>query len=222
MSQKSLSMALPGADWMRLRRRRVGRHKRILAAERAFHAALLEVGPADICVDCGANVGLYTAFMARTGAQVHAFEPDPLAFRHLSERMGRAANVVLHQKAVGTVAGTMPLYRAAGEGPAHTVTSSLINESPKLGGGKAVAVEVVDFPRFLDGLPKAPRILKLDIEGAEVAILGALFASRRIERIGNVFVETHEKQLPSLRARTFALIDEARRQGWGQVNFDWG
>ena len=71
-------------------------------------------------------------------------------------------------------------------------------------------------------LPAPPALVKIDIEGAEVALLERLFDTGAIARMGRVFVESHEKQLPSLRARTFALIDRAARLPGRPVTLDWG
>ncbi|MEO1468109.1 MAG: FkbM family methyltransferase [Pseudomonadota bacterium] len=227
-------IALPGADRLAAWQRRRGRHKRILAAERAFHNALLETGPGDICIDCGANVGDYTAHMARGGATVHAFDPDPAAFARLAERFAGRGNVVLHNTAVGAEAGRAVLHRDPGLGDtgqgetgqgdtgqedlAATVSSSLLDQ-PRLAGG--VEVEVIDLVAFLDGLDRAPSVVKLDIEGAEVALLERLFATDHVTRIGHLFVETHEWQMPALRARTLALVREVEARGWRHVTLDW-
>src|SRR5436190_23184541 len=53
-----------------------------------------------VVIDCGANVGNITKKFADTGATVHAFEPDPLAFDILSKRFGSFPNVMLHNEGV--------------------------------------------------------------------------------------------------------------------------
>lgn len=218
---------LPGAERLALTRRRSRRHKRVLAAERAIHKALLQiVGPDDVCLDCGANVGLYTAFMARTGATVHAFEPDPLAYARLQERMEGARNVILHRAAVGVVDGCARLHRKAGcaEGRvAETESSSLLDESAKLDADSVEGeVEVIGLPRFIRRLPAPPQVVKLDVEGAEVAIPEALLAEGLPGGIGHLFVEMHDRQVPSLRRRILALHREIEDRGLDNVNLNWG
>src|SRR5262245_51819241 len=46
----------------------------------------LEVRPGDVMIDCGANVGDVTSLLARSGATIYAFEPNPLCFAILSNR----------------------------------------------------------------------------------------------------------------------------------------
>jgi hypothetical protein len=38
------------------------------------------VKPNDVCIDVGANVGYFTVLMAKLGAYVYAFEPEPSNF----------------------------------------------------------------------------------------------------------------------------------------------
>src|SRR5690348_12928173 len=52
-----------------------------------FDAWVARLGPGDIAIDLGAHVGTITERLARTGATVHAFEPDPDAFAILSAQM---------------------------------------------------------------------------------------------------------------------------------------
>jgi len=214
-------VSLPALDDLRLnwaRNRR--RAKRAARAERAFFAALLELGPGDVALDCGANVGFYARHMARSGATVHAFEPDPLAFEALSRALGDAPNVTLHPAAVGTVPGRATLSRPAdfaADPVGRTVASTLMG-----GDGEGVEVEVIDLPAFLAALPAPPALLKLDVEGAEVELLETLEARGLLAPIRHVFCETHERQFPALRPRTFALIRALGPEGAGRVDFDWG
>jgi FkbM family methyltransferase len=119
----------------------------------------------------------------------------------------------------------MPLYASARRVPGsteHSVSSSLFAESHRVGDAPFDTVRVIDFPAFLDTLPAAPALVKIDIEGAEVAILERLFETGRIGRMGRVFVETHEKQMPSLAARTLGLVDRAAAIHGRPVCLDWG
>ena len=89
------------------------RYKSSVQAE--FNARLAALRSGDVALDLGANVGVYTARMAETGATVHAFEPDPDTFARLVKRVGHLPNVVLHQKAVGAGGGLE--YRPAPPAP---------------------------------------------------------------------------------------------------------
>jgi FkbM family methyltransferase len=56
------------------------------------------ISPAKISLDVGANLGLFTYFLARYSKHVHAFEPNPLAFDIL--RSVADCNVTLYRQAV--------------------------------------------------------------------------------------------------------------------------
>ena len=64
-------------------------------------------------VDVGANVGVYTRFLAGltgTSGGVHAFEPSPRNFNRLQYATARLPNVTANQAAVGQRSGTIGLY----------------------------------------------------------------------------------------------------------------
>jgi FkbM family methyltransferase len=210
-------------DALRFRLRRASLKRRNAAAQKAFASRLAALGPGSIVVDCGANVGVISERLARTGATVHAFEPDPEAFAALSARLAGFDNVFLHQAAVGPEAGRATLFasvRRKGGDTAYSASSSLFSESKRVSDEPFAEVRVVDFIDFLRSLAKPPELIKIDIEGSEVALLERMFETGVINDVGAVFVETHEKQLPTMRARTFALIDRARSCR-DRINFDW-
>src|SRR4051812_34184168 len=72
---------------------------------RQFRALLDRLPPSSVMIDCGANVGLVTLAAAARDLQVHAFEPDPIAFEVLKSRVKRLRNVTAYQKAVGVAPG---------------------------------------------------------------------------------------------------------------------
>ena len=213
-------IALALARRRRRRTRRRTHAKLALQAQHAFFATLLEVGPEDVLIDCGANVGAYARHMARSGARTHCFEPDPLAFATLAAHLGDAANVTLHAAAVGARAGEATLRRRsdfANDPLRLTQGSSLVAALE----GEAMTVEVVDLAAFIAALPRPPAILKLDVEGAEVEILEALDASGVLGEIGAVFVETHDWLYPELADRTLALVERVARRPYANVNLNW-
>lgn len=188
-----------------------------------FERALNSLRPGDICIDCGANRGLYTEKFAARGARTHAFEPDPWSFARLSERMAAdPGDIHLRNAAVGTKAGHITFYRDAGFDDAPRKASLASSIYPRADRPQqAIDVETVDFLAFLRGLDRDIAIIKMDIEGAEVPLLEALFASDLMDRIGYLFVETHELQFPDLLVRTWALRAQARRIKGPVIDLDW-
>lgn len=179
--------------------------------------------PGDVAVDCGANVGVVTAIMRERGAMVHAFEPDPAAFRVLRERFGGDGGVVLHNKAVGAAPGTARLFFREGwadDPVAASLGSSLHEAKCGLDLGASVEVEVIDLAAFLRDLGPVA-ILKVDIEGHEVEAVPPLIAGGLAGRIGLGLIETHETKSPHLAEPTRAMIALAKQQGARHFYFNW-
>jgi len=65
------------------------------------------------------------------------------------------------------------------------------------------------------------RLLKIDIEGAEVPLLEALLDHPALEKVDMIFCETHENRLPALAARTEALRKRVAGLARPKINLDW-
>jgi FkbM family methyltransferase len=102
---------VPGYVGLSARRKLARRYGKRAVAD--FDTRLRQIGPGDAVVDMGANVGLFTARLADTGAEVHAWEPDPYAFDHLTNRFSGLGNVHLHNAAVAQRPGQLRLARKA-------------------------------------------------------------------------------------------------------------
>jgi FkbM family methyltransferase len=207
------------------------RHKRDLRYARAegmLQGVLSMLRRGDIAVDCGANRGDVTALLAATGADVHAFEPDPYNLSKLTERFAGAANVHLHAAAVGTSRGTIRLMRAANweaNPDLASVKSTVVAGGQNIAEGEGIDVDLIDFPAFLRGLVAAHgrvAFVKMDIEGAELDLLDAMLRDRLFDHIQLTVAETHERKFKDLRPR-FAALREAMAAVYPptKVNLDW-
>jgi FkbM family methyltransferase len=158
-----------------------------------------------VAFDCGANVGVVTEPLAATGATVHAFEPDPLAFEALHARVGHLPNVHLHQACVGVSAGEATLMRdvAFEADPIHRTTRTTIVEGGSGMAATDMTVPVIDLLARLRETQVA--FLKLDIEGAELDILEAMERDSLFDRVRMTVAETHPGKFPDLRPRFKAL-----------------
>lgn len=189
-----------------------------------FERALRQVTVGDVCIDLGANVGRYTVMMAQRGAKVYAFEPHPLAHEALLTNTRYLNGIEVINAAAGTSEGeaklflssdaTLPLMRA-------TQSSSMFSEKTNVSSDQYVQVKVVDFGAFLRSLDCRVRLIKVDIEGAEVPLLEALLEKDVLDKIDFIFVETHEDRIPELRERTEKLRAAYMRRFGDRVNFDW-
>ena len=186
-----------------------------------FHA----LGPGDIAIDCGANLGAITRILAASGAEVHAFEPNPDAFAHLSRAVAGLPHVHLHPKAVLDRPGrlTLHLHMNYARNPARFSSgSSLISEKRNVDAAQGVEVEVIDLPAFIAALDRPVKLLKIDVEGAEYDILHALLDRGLIDRIDKIFVETHAHAIPSLRDTDARLRDRIAKAGLaGKIDLTW-
>ncbi|EPX78627.1 FkbM family methyltransferase [Salipiger mucosus] len=192
-------------------------------AEAQMRAAL-EASAGGICIDLGANMGVHSRTMAARAGKVYAFEPDPWTAARLRENLSDLPNVEVIEAAAGPEAGTVHLYRTPdfdSDRETQSQSSSLLAEKRNIDREHAIDVEMVDFPAFLEGLEGEISVIKMDIEGAEVALMEALLDHPVLERIGHIFVETHESRIPELAPRTEALRARARGLSRPVINLDW-
>lgn len=211
--------------WLR-KRASLRRERAIRPEVVAFERAAAALGPDDIAIDCGANVGKFTLPMAATGATVYAFEPNPEAFAELQKKTAAHPNIILRQAAVTTHGGTVKLFfhKWAKEDPVHWSTgSSLLADKNNISPDQYTEVEAVDFSAFLrDELGDGPvRLLKMDIEGAEVAVLNQLLDAGQHTRITEAYVEVHDRRSATLREPTRLLRERLQSLGATQFCLDW-
>lgn len=200
-------------------------HTRRLAWE-VFQDQVYEVGdlpPAPLIVDCGAHVGFATTWFAarHPGCRVLAFEPEPHALALLRRNTSGLPRVHVVGAAVSTTAGSARFHISA-DRPAHPMASLLPARMP----GALIEVPTV---RLADELSASTPIdlLKMDVEGAEAAVLADLAAAGVLGAVGALAVEFHHNLDGAGRlSRTLALLEDsgfrytlrARRHG-GHTSF---
>jgi FkbM family methyltransferase len=132
-------------------------------AEMGFALHLLR--PGDLFVDVGANIGSFTVLAAgAVGARTLSAEPLPRTFRDLQDNIvlnGIAALASAHRVGISDKAGTLR-FRSDLDGQlAHVMAEGETGESEE--------VPVTTLDAFCEG--EAPRLLKIDVEGHELAVL---------------------------------------------------
>lgn len=216
-------------EWQR-RERRNARNLRHAHANGLMQGILSLLKPGDIVLDCGANVGDVSAPLAETGAEVHAFEPDPYAFGKLSKRLESAENVTLYNAAVGSHAGTVQLMRASNfdDNPkGGSVKSTIVPGGRNINeqADQTHSVEMLSLPDVISDLTaNGGRIafLKMDIEGAELDLLEKMLEYDLFAQIDLTVAETHERKFRELRPRFKALRKAvASKYPITKVNLDW-
>lgn len=218
-----LLQKFPGAPGRRYRRNLPKLIKQNLAID-AFEEACKETA-GKVAIDLGANMGAISKRMAVYASKVYAFEPDPWTVKQLRSNASRINNIDVIEAAAGTAEGEFKLYRHRefAKKPHRTSQSAslLFDHSEVVGDNSTVTVKVVDFVQFLRDLPGEVGILKIDIEGAEIELLNALFESEVLTKVEYIFCETHEKQFPNQKDGFTALRKRAADIRKPIINLDW-
>ncbi|RIY02015.1 FkbM family methyltransferase [Aureimonas flava] len=136
------------------------------------------VRPGDLAFDIGAHVGSRSRALARAGARVVAFEPQPLFADYLARRLD-PATIRLDRRAVGRAPGRAELAVSA----RHPTVSTLSGEwRGRVAGdegfrgvewGERVSVEVSTLD-ILIAEHGEPAFCKIDVEGHEAEVLAGL------------------------------------------------
>jgi FkbM family methyltransferase len=185
----------------------------------------IPAGPGDIIIDAGANVGDVTSRCARTGATVHAFEPNPVCYAILKKRFAGLSNVRTYNVGVMDKPCSLTLTTPKPDETYDSVETTIAGTfiAPPSGAeGIETTVECIDLSEFIRTLDRPVTLLKMDIEGAEVAVLNRLLDTGIIDRVDFALVETHERLSDDLARSTAALRDRIKSKGLEQkVRLDW-
>jgi FkbM family methyltransferase len=154
------------------------------------------IHPGDTVIDVGANVGIHTMLAAelvgRSG-HVHAFEPDPQSMSYLMTTVNRnrlTERVTLWNLAASDRSANAKLYLDLKT--ARTTSLRANAYSPDMQIRQPV---VVATARLDDLITQPPQFLKIDVEGAELAVLAG--ASRLLRNYHPVLlVEVLRDNLP--------------------------
>ncbi|MBA2378650.1 MAG: FkbM family methyltransferase [Blastocatellia bacterium] len=154
-------------------------------------AMAAEIAPGSLVFDVGANAGYYTILASRLAGpdgRVVAFEPleRNLAYLQRHVEMNRAENVTVLASACSDVSGT-----ATFEIGENIAMGRLSDAAPA---GASVTVPTVTLDEIAERLGLTPDVIKLDVEGAEMAVLkgaGGIFERAK----PTVFLSTHSNEL---------------------------
>lgn len=155
------------------------------------------IRPGMTVYDVGAQAGFYTLMFSRLvgdRGRVIAFEPCPYEARHLLDhvRMNALANVTVIEAAVSDQAGL------AGFTFDRPRTENALGETA----GASFQVPTVSLDQICAAMP-APDLVKIDVEGAEAAVLTGASHMLRCHR-PTVFVALHspeQRRLCAMRLR---------------------
>ena len=175
------------------------------------------IRPGEVVVDVGANIGYFTAHMARlvgAAGTVHAFEPEPQNFELLTANMAgnRLTNVVLHQVALGAQAGTAVLHRSDFSGGMHRLYESVCCSGP------AVEVPLLRLDALLQ--PGQVSLIKIDVEGFEPYVLAGAQSLIRNQPAMRIISEYCPASMLEAGASPTAFLNDLA--SWGLQPFELG
>ena len=140
------------------------------------------IRPGDLVVDAGANIGYMSVLAATAGAQVIAFEPNPALVPILRQNLGTKGEV--RPIALGARCHTAVLIPP--DPSAHNNGLGRLGTETESGG---VPVQVDTLDSQLRG--RSVAILKLDVEGAERAVLAGAVKALKDGRLRHIIFEDH-------------------------------
>ena len=141
----------------------------------------------DITIDVGANIGYYTLLMAKMGAFVHSYEPEPNNFKLLSKNVHQnnfSKYVTLNNKAVSDFNGTSKLFLSQDTPGEHKLNYDRFKNNE--------FIEVPVIKLELDRIDFA----KIDAEGTELNVLKGMKVLPE-----KILIEFHAKQLQTSGAK---------------------
>jgi FkbM family methyltransferase len=142
------------------------------------------LGPGRVAIDVGASIGTWTLCAAKTGAVVHAFEPDAENFTVLNENVrdnGLAANVTTHNVAFGAGEGWSRI--AHGNRRYLTTVRSTLNAAESTG----TRIQTLDQFIRKAGITRVDA-LKINTAGCEADVLAGAMDLFRQERVGTAIL----------------------------------
>ncbi len=182
----------------------------------------LAIRPGDTVVDIGANIGmtsLCAAALVGPEGRVIAFEPNPAVFERLKDHVELNAlteRVDIRNIGLDSAPGELELGV-----PRHTGMASFALKSAPDGEELTrhkVLVKVGDDE--LAGLPEAPTLIKIDVEGFERRVLGGL--ERTIGRLKPAVVtEAHPQLLERAGSSASELFMIMHGQGYRAHSVDY-
>ncbi|WKB51963.1 FkbM family methyltransferase [Eleftheria terrae] len=172
----------------------------------------LRPGAVCYCVGCGEDISFDLALVERYGCEVHGFDPTPRSIAYVTEKTRGIDAYTFHPIGIWTSEGVLQFF--APQDSEH-VSYSLTNLQST---SQSIEVPTQRLKQVLqENRHQRLTLLKLDIEGAEIAVLDTLLEDG-IE-VGVLLVEFDEFSYPT-EERLNAIRQAVRRlQGAGYSIF---
>lgn len=148
-----------------------------------------------VCLDVGANIGIYSCVLSRLAAEVHAFEP----VRHIRQKLqinaalNGARNLTINPFAMGDRPGELEMFQVK-EGQYRGGTSTLVANNNVSDMGEAAFDREIVQVSTLDTYCAAFKRLdfvKIDVEGFELNVLRG--ARETLDRLSPAILFEHDQ-----------------------------
>jgi FkbM family methyltransferase len=153
--------------------------------DRIYDVPDVDLGSCRTIVDLGANVGVFALYAAAKApnANIYCFEPATATFAVLQDNLiANHVNVAAHRVAISTSCGSALFYHAG-----TAAEWSLKNDASRV----SEEVRCIDLDRLFEIVcDDAIDFLKMDVEGAELTVLGGA-GDEQLRQIGALSVEWH-------------------------------
>ena len=159
-----------------------------------------------LIVDCGANIGLAMVYfkVRYPGARVICFEPNPASCELIDEhiRENNLRDVTVQRAACGAAPGEASFFINS--------TDSILSSFDRERAQAEVEIKV-PVVRLSESIRGPVDLLKMDVEGAEWAILGDLSESGKLPLIKAMIIEYHHQisGRPAALSRFLRMIEDA-------------
>jgi FkbM family methyltransferase len=189
-----------------------------------FHWVREMLGPARRAIDCGANRGVYTYWLARYARAVEAFEPNPQLVAKL--RAAGLGKVTVHEGALSDSVGEavlhVPFHRRGGLNDPGGCLDRPDDDTP-------MAQFTTPLKRLDDYAFTEVDFIKVDVEGHEEKVLAGAWHTISTQQPA-LLLELEERHNPGCLTRVVAQLADVGYRGlfldanrWQAVNklADW-
>lgn len=221
---RGLKASLPGGEAIRI----LPQYRYVTWNPDEYSAFKQVLRPGHLAFDIGANVGCYTVLFGQLvspGGRVFAFEPSPravegltrhIALNHLDHVAVSIPSAVADREGVADfiLVGSTGMDHLRARHPAPgTLDPAPGTLHPARGTSELTSVTVVTLDDFCAREGLRPDFVKIDVEGAELAVLrGARRTIQAARDHLSLFVEMHPTVWPSLGVAQADLEAELERQ----------
>lgn len=168
------------------------------------------LNPGDCVYDVGANIGYFTLEFARSvgkDGKVLSFEPHPEIFEVLKRNIkrNRYSNIITQNVACGEINESKKLYFSSENEGNHKIVESKNTKG-------SVEVEIVRLSNFIKKAP--PRLIKMDIEGAELLALKGINKDLLLKNDIDFIIEYHPYEMSFFNIEGPELLNWFTRNGY--------